>query len=403
MRLLAMAWRNLQRNRQRTLLAALTVLFGVLCCVVLQGLSNAFVSSLIAVKVEAKLGAVHVFRRGYFAADDPLRMSLPWDPALVARIRQIPGVTAVAPRIEFDGLLSNGAEGTMFQATAIDPSLEYQVCPKRRQQVAPGSLPLVSDRASDVLIGKTLADALLADRGATLVMQASGPHASTNALDVEIRGFLPTIDAVESRRVALVDLKLAQDLLRMPQQVTSYVIGIADLQQAKSIAASLRRALGEGYEVTTWAELDPGTKTRVLTAEYAFFLVALMLFVLAAAGIVNIMLMAVYERVREIGTMLSLGTRRSQITILFLWEAGLLGVLAATVGAALGSALVYLLGQRGIVGPMAGGDPMILHPWVSIEFVAAAVACAGIGAIGAGLYPAWQAARLRPVEALHSL
>lgn len=400
MRLFLLAWRNLQRNRQRTVISALSVVLGVFACVVLQGLSTAFVTSLIAAKVESKLGAIHVFRKGYLQADEPLNFSLPWDSDLVARIQQVPGVKAVAPRMEFDGLISNGSEATMFQATAIEPALEDAVCPKRRIFVAEGSDGLRPGRHGDMLLGQTLAESLGAAKGSTLVLQAAGPHASTNALDLEIRGFLRAVDFVESTRSAVVPMQFAQDLLRMPGRVTSYAIGVHDLQRVDPIARHLRAVLGDDYDVATWDQLDAGTKMRVLTAQYTFFLVALVLFLLAASGIINTMLMAVYERVREIGTMLSMGTRRIQITILFLWEAALNGFLSALCGAALGYGVVSLLAVRGIQGPMAGGDVVTLYPRVGLSFLVGVVACAVLGAILAGLYPAWKAARLRPVEAL---
>jgi len=402
MRSLMLASRNLTRNKRRTLVTALAVAIGALAIVVLQSLCTAFVVSLIEVKVESKLGAVQVFRKGYFEADEPIRLSFPADPQLIARIKQVFGVTAVAPRIEFDGLISNGSEGTMFQAIAIDPELEFQVCPKRRDWVSPGSLPLQAGRQGDMLIGKTLAESLGADQGATLVMQAAGPHASTNALDIEVGGFLPTLDFAESRRVATVRIKFAQELLRMPGLVTSYVVGIRELSQASAIAARLRAELGDGYVVTTWSDLDPTTRTRVISVEYAFFLVALVLSMLVATGIINTMLMSVHERVREIGTMLSLGVRRWQITVLFLWEAGLMGFLSAVVGTGLGYAVVYWLGRSGIRGHMAGGDTLVLYPSVGPGFLGAVIGFVILGTILSGLYPAWKAAHLRPVEALRA-
>ena len=402
MQLIFLAWRNLARNQRRTFITALAITLGAMAIVVLQGLSTAFIENLIGTKVQSKLGAVQVFRKGYIEADQPLQFGLPADPQLAARIARVPRVTAVAPRIDFDGLVSNGTEATIFQATAIDPQLEYRVCPKRQDKVSPGSLPLRGGQPGDMLIGKTLAESLGAGKGATLVMQAMGPLARTNALDIEVSGFLPTADFAESRRVATVRLQFAQELLRMPGLVTSYVVGIADLRQAPGVAAQLRAELGSDYEVTTWADLDPTTRSRALTFEYAFFLVALVLFLLVATGIVNTMLMAVYERVREIGTMLALGVRRSQVTALFLWEAGLLGSLSAGVGTGLGYAIVYLLGRQGITGHMAGGDTIVIYPRVGPGFLCAVLAFSIFGTILSGLYPAWKAARLRPVEALRA-
>ena len=113
-----------------------------------------------------------------------------------------------------------------------------------------------------------------------------------------MRGYLPTIDFTESKRIALVNIQFAQELLRMPGQVTSYVVGIAALRQSQVVAQRLRAMLGHEYVVMTWEELDPGTRSRALTTEYALSLVSIMLFFLAATGIVNTMLLSVSERIR---------------------------------------------------------------------------------------------------------
>jgi putative ABC transport system permease protein len=402
MRLLLLALRNLTRNKRRSIITALAVLFGCAAVVALQGINNGFVANLIETTIESKHGAVQVFRRGHIGSDDPLKLSLPQDDALIRRIESVPGVVAVAPRLSFDGMVNNGSESTMFMATAIDPEREYKVCPKRQTRVSPGSQPLQPGRQGDALIGKTLADSLGAEKGATLVMQAAGPHASTNALDVEISGFLPTQSVAESKRMATVRLSFAQDLLRMPKQVSQYVVGIAQLDQANTVAASLRQVLGAEYEVTTWADLDPGTKTRVDSVLYVMLFIGGVLFLLVATGIVNTMLMSVFERVREIGTMLALGVRRWQVTVLFLAEALFLGLFASTAGVLSGYGIIAVGFRNGFTIRPPGGDVTTIHPSIEPSYLLLVVGFALAGTMLAALYPAWKAARLRPVDALRA-
>ena len=402
MHMLKLALRNLLRQPRRTLITSLAVALGALTVALLQATTNGFVVNLIETSVLNKVGAVQVFKRGYLGADDPLSMAFTDEPALVERIRAVPGVTAVSPRIDFDGMLSNGADATMFVATAIDPAQEYLVCPRRATYLAEGSRPLGPQDERSAVIGKILVETLGAARGSSLVMQAAGPRGGTNALDVSVLGFLPHRHPVESKRLATVPLAFAQELLRMKGRVTEYVVGVRDLSQVEAVAREVQARIGDGYEVTTWRALDPGTRDRTQLLSVLLGFVAVVLFLLAATGIVNTMMMSVHERIREIGTMLAFGVRRWQVTFLFLLEATALGLLSAVVGAGAAYALVRALGVHGLHGHAPGGDPMVIYPTLSGAALGLIVVLSVAGTMLASLYPTWKAARLRPVDALRS-
>lgn len=114
------------------------------------------------------------------------------------------------------------------------------------------------------------------------------------------------------------------------------------------------------------------------------------------------MLMSVYERVREIGTMLAVGVRRWQIMLLFLWEAVALGLFGGLGGSAAGYLLVRWLGWRGVTLRPPGGELTIIRPNVGFGFLCAVVGFAVVSTVLAALYPARKAARLRPVDALRA-
>ena len=403
MRIFLLAVRNLSRNKRRTLITALAVVFGATAIVFLQGFVNGFIATAVGNTVLSRVAPVQVHKKGFFGADDPLKVSLPQDPNLIAKIAAVAGVTAVAPRIQFDGMVSNGNEATMFMATAIDPSVEYKVCPKRETNVAEGSKPLMAGDDSKVVIGKTLAESLGAKQGSTLVFQSAGPNnKGTNALDVEVSGFLPSHFVTESKRMATVTLPFAQDLLRMKGTVTELVVGVANLDQTNDVRARVQAALGDQYEVTTWRDMDVQMRDFETRLHYVLLFIAGVLFLLVATGIVNTMLMSVYERVREIGTMLAVGVRRYQITALFLWEAVALGLFGASGGATIGWLIIRHLGKRGVLLHPPGGDPSWMYPHIGFGFIAIVVGFAVVGTMLAALYPAWKASRLQPVEALRA-
>ena len=402
MRISRLALRNLGRNKRRTLVTSLTIAFGVFAVVFLQSFVNALLSNIVEMSVETKVGAVQVFKTGYLGSDDPLKMTLLDSPELVAKIRAVPGVAAVAPRLDFDGMLSNGSEGTMFSAIAIDPAREYAVCPRRATYLAKGSKPLGRESQDAILVGQTLVESLEAKQGSSLVMQAAGAHGGVNALDVSVQGFLRTTHPSESKRAATVTLAFAQKLLRMPGAITHYVIGVENVDKLDQVAGRLRTALGPDYQVTTWRDLDTTNAGRAKVIAGLMAVVTVILFLLVMTGVVNTMLMAVYERIREIGTMLAVGTRRWQIRLLFVWEAAFMALASAFAGSMLGALVVRLIFRNGWTHAFGPNEAVTYYPAVGVGFLLTVVVLAVLGALLAALYPAWKGSRLRPVEALRS-
>jgi putative ABC transport system permease protein len=402
MRISHLALRNLGRNKRRTLVTGLTIAFGVFAIVFLQSFVNALMRNIVEVSVETKVGAVQVFKAGYLGSDDPLKMTLLDSPELVTKIRAVPGVAAVAPRLDFDGMLSNGSEGTMFAAIAIDPAREYAVCPRRATYLAQGSKPLGPASEDAILVGQTLVESLEAKQGASLVMQAAGVRGGVNALDVSVQGFLRTTHPSESKRATTVTLAFAQKLLRMPGAITHYVIGVDNVDKLDQVASRLRTALGPDFQVTTWRDLDTTNAGRSKIIAGLMTVVTVILFLLVMTGVVNTMLMSVYERIREIGTMLAVGVRRRQIRLLFVCEAAFMALASAFTGSMLGALVVRLIFGNGWTHAFGPNEAVTYYPAVTGGFLLTVIALAVLGALLAALYPAWKGSRLRPVEALRS-
>lgn len=399
--LLALAARNLLRNRWRTGLPAVALAAGVCVMVFLQAFVHGFVEALVRSTVHAKIGAIQVYRAGYLDAEqDLLMLDLPDDAALSARLQAVPGVRAVSPRLDFDGMISNGSISSLFVATAVDPRTEYAVCPGRKHAVAEGSTPLGAEDTRGILVGSALARGLGAPPQSTLMLSATTRAGAANAVDVNVHGLLTDVDPVQQRGV-VVPLGLAQELLGMPGRVTQYVLDVVDLARVDAVAANVRAELGPGYDVRTWQDLQ-ALRDAVQRVRLVMLVIGVILALLVASGIINTVMMTVQERVREIGTLLAVGMRRRGVLVLFLAESAVLGVLSASAGALAGWALVQDF-SAGIRFPMTGvGGPTIVFPRVDVTLVGGAMALATAVALVAALYPAWKASRLDPVEALRA-
>jgi ABC-type lipoprotein release transport system permease subunit len=208
------------------------------------------------------------------------------------------------------------------------------------------------------------------------------------------------------RGTVYVSLAEAQTLFDLRDQVTEVVVSLERVGYERSALASLRSAL-PGYEVDSWQTLNPEMLQAFEVNEQVMGLFGLVVLLIAAVGILNILLMAVFERTREIGILAALGLKRRQIMALFLQEGVLMGLLGALAGSVLGGAVVWYLSRVGLKWTASEyseltalmGDRIYFRMGIN-QLLGRALTVAVIAAL-ASLYPAWQASRKEPAEALH--
>ncbi|MDP2342763.1 MAG: ABC transporter permease [Deltaproteobacteria bacterium] len=403
--LVRLALRNLFRQRRRSLLTLAATGVGVTMILVGHGLTSSFIESLVDDIVQRRLGQLVVRPKLPPGSAD----LMPLDPAVdvdavLPSILQTPGVTAAAPRIRFAGLITNGRAQTMVLVTAVDVAAEARVCPLRPDDVVGGvGRFLHVDDAAGAVLGKELARGLKGTPGTSLTLQASSARGAQNAVDVDVVGVGRAAGFLESKGTITVPLAIGRTLTRMEGKATEIAIAIDDAADVATVQAALRARLPASLEVVGWGEVMPFLKETQMRMRIILGGAGGVLFAIAIFGVVNTMLMSVWERVREIGTLLALGLRRRHIVRLFLIEGGLLGLTGGVIGGVLGLLLVTLAGVRGLsFSPPGSGVPLILHPQPSIEVAVVAVVVAALGAVLASAWPARRAAALDPVEALRA-
>ena len=396
---LALAWRNVLRQRRRSGIAVASVAFGVCALLLAGGFIEYIYWATREATIHSELGHLQIARRGYHGAGraDPYAYLLP--DALPAALSEVSQLRTVAPRLSFSGLISHGDATLSFLGDGVDPAREAAF--GRFFEITAGD-NLVPGEPLSVILGEGLARNLDVHTGDSVVLLVRNARGAAGAVELKVRGLFTTVAKDYDDNALRLPLVTAQRLMKTGG-AHLWLVLLDDTAHTDAALQSLRaRLAAEYYEVLPWHELaDFYNKMRTLFARQVDG-VKLIIAVIIVLSISNSMMMSVLERTGEIGTVLAMGTRRRGVLRQFVCEGLLLGLLGALLGLALGTVLAQSLSAVGIPMPPSPGtshgyDAQILLTWRN-------AADAFVLAIGttlvASLYPAWGASRRNIVDAL---
>jgi ABC-type lipoprotein release transport system permease subunit len=263
------------------------------------------------------------------------------------------------------------------------------------------------------LIGRQLAELMGARAGDEIAVAGQGVDGSLANDLFTVQAVVTTSVDLVNRQGIVIDLTEAQTLFAMPDEAHEIVIHARRPQEAEALARRVAASPSvAGAEVLDWQALAPEMVTLVRITDLAGALVLVLVFLAAAAGIANTMVMATFERTREFGMLLALGTHPARLVRLVVAESIALGFIGALAGAAIGIALVAVTHRTGIdYATLAGGGPSELsfaglrwslrfYPTLGALDVTRAVAAVCLTSLIASVWPAVRASRLQPARAL---
>ncbi|HDQ41899.1 MAG TPA: ABC transporter permease [Desulfonatronum sp.] len=409
--LFKIALRNLRRYTRRTLLTSLLIVVGVVMVLLFSGLAGSFKSTMIGLITDSGLGHMQIHRRGFVASIDSLPLNLNMSPEGYAKVLQTleaePEILASAPRIKLGGMLSNYMDTTSVRISAVDPDRELAVSPGLSGRLIQPLINASLLAPGQVIIPERLARGLNIEPGQNVVLVATNRDGSVNGGQFEVVNLIEDVLGPQGRD-AYMHIDDARTLLRMDQQeVTEVILRVRDFQRLDRVAAALESKLAgfttsqgaPAFELHTWAKLSPfaniANMIDVLTITVKIVMIAIVLI-----SVLNVMLMSVFERVREIGTMSAMGTAPRTILGLFVIEGGLLGLFGSMLGAGLGLAALAAIKAAEVSISFARMDNLVLRPSIDPWEVAAILGIVVLVAVLAALQPAWKASRMDPVQAL---
>src|SRR3989339_686898 len=409
--LFKIAIRNLLRYKRRTLLTASLITVGVVFVLVFIAVSGTFKNMMIAQITDSSIGHLQVHRKGYVASIETLPINLNIKGGAIAKLETIlndqPEIEAYSPRVKFGGMFSNFTETSSIRITAIDPEKEFRTAPLLPARVMDGSKDL---KRGEILIPELLARGMKVKPGDIAVIVATNADGSVNGKQFTVAGILSSATGPGGRD-GYIHMNDARELLRMEgQEVSEVAIRLKDFRKLHQFSDKLEGLLSQTlnqqnkpiFELHTWEKLSPFFSI-VRMIDLMTFFIKLMLIAIVLISIMNVMIMAVYERIREIGTIAAIGTLPGKILSMFLIEGLCLGVLGAISGGVLGVILLWGINMAKIAFDFGLQKGIILSASLVPADLWTVSAIVILVSVIASLQPALRASRMEPIEALRNV
>ncbi len=402
-----MAWRNTWRNWRRTTIALVAIVIGLTLLVFADGLYGNIDQVAYGNAVRLFGGNLQVHAPGYRAKANRLPLLPVADADQVVQTAMAhPQVRLAYKRINTGGMVNERGETYPVSITAIQPSVEAPISLIAENIIAGRFL---QDADEDViLISKQLADDLEISVGDRLTLAGKRKDQSMRQRTMAVAGIFNLGMGDAEKGLVFINLEEAGSLFNLRDQATEVTISLYTLGVEDQVISDLQTSL-PGHEVDSWLTLNPGLTETLEFSQQMVNIFGLVLILIACIGILNLMLMAVFERTREMGVLAALGLKGRQIMGLFLMEGTLIGLVGAVVGCTLGwlamlaynSAGGWDMSMYADVGELYAlmGDSLFaeINP---LSIVRQGITVAVMAAL-ASLIPAWQASRKEPADSLH--
>lgn len=407
-----LAWRNTFRHTRRTAITALAIALAITFLIVFDTIYGGMKAQSLRLVLDYENSELVLLPKGNF--DDyrlnPLDSLLENASYLMSELRGSHDISDATPRLRFNAMLNVAGEELIAVGVGVDPRMDKQVF-KLDERTDEGSF-LASDE--ELIIGSGLAADLGVGLGDPVMVSTKTRRGIWELREYVISGIVTTGNMFINRNTFFLTLAEAQDLLEARDAVSEINMHVAgnpkDIDNLENLASKIERNLAGNDEVFTWLDMNAGYFDAFDAEQSVAYVIALIIIAIALVGIVNTMLLSIYERVPELGTMRAMGFTGSQIHYLLMTEGAIIGLFASLAGVLLGTLVSFPLVRYGMdfTGLTENYDfqwPVDMHVYgrfsavnISITFLFSWVV-----SILASIIPARKATRIEPSQALRSV
>ncbi|NVM03290.1 MAG: ABC transporter permease [Candidatus Helarchaeota archaeon] len=410
------AIRNILRYKRRSLMTFLLIIVGVVMVIVFSGVSLSFKNMMVGQITDSMLGHLQIHKKGYLSSIDNLPLHLNINEPEMNNIEKLfddqkDEIEAYSLRIKLGAMLSNFQQTTNIRLTAVYPEMENKTCPnlisrikdfskERDKFVQPGEL----------ILPENLANGMNLKVGNEVVLIATNKDGSVNGIGLKISGIIESLIGPTGRD-GYIHIDDAKNLLRITEnEVNEVTIRLKNINKLNRAEKSFGKEIGKfvnkkgmpTFELHTWPDLSPFS-TIAAIIDILIITVKIVLISIVLISILNVMMMAVYERVSEIGTMSAIGTLPSKILWLFVTEGFFLGFISTVVGIIIGVLSLFFINLAEIHFSFGRMKNLLLETSIDPGELLTIFIIVMMVAIISSFQPALKASRMNPVDSLRHI
>jgi putative ABC transport system permease protein len=405
MLLLKLAFLNISRNPRRSAITILAVAVGLAALIFLWGFNDGTNEQMRENVIRLFTGHVQIHSAG-FEKTLASELTLQDREKLLEQVKAQPETVAVAERVKVEALVGTSEKSRGVLLIGVDPQREKDVTELERY-VTQGAFLGTEDNRS-ILIGYRLAEKIEVQIGDKVVVLTQAVDGTMSGFAYHVKGIFHTGSQTLDEMSAYITLASGQELVGIEDQSHEMVIRLKNRHVIPRFLNGIDPLLkNESNEVLRWDEIVPEVEQWAQWSEAIIRTILIAVMIIIGVSIMNTVLMSVFERTRELGIMMAVGTSPSQIVTLILLETCILELFGIILGLIAGFLVTFYFGHVGIAFPeleeafSRSYMSTTTYTRLEINHVIQSIVTLFLLTTAIGIYPAWKAGRLEPVKAIY--
>lgn len=401
--LILMAWRNIWRNKFRSIVIMLSIVIGIFAGISILALYKGMVKSRIRTLIDTEVSHIQIHDPNFKKDYDPLYV-ITKGKSIVSEIQKLKSQKYLAARSITQGMLTTTTGSSGIQINGIIPEYEYKISELDKKIIEGNKFS--DNKKNEIIIGKKKAEKMKLKIGSKTVLTFTDTSGNIVSSAFKVIAIYQSDNAPLDEKNVYIKMNLLNEQLNIGNNFHEIAILLNNDEDLTYTKKLLNKKFPD-YKIESWSDISPETELLANTTnQYSYIIMVIIMFALAF-GIINTMLMAVLERIREIGMMMALGTSKVRIFLLIFLETFFITILGTPVGIGIAWLIVGYYHQHGLDFSTMGREMMssfgfkaVIYPEFPLEKLIILIVIIISTALLSCLFPAIKALQLSPIEAL---